>query len=177
MPALSPSATRSTRITQIVLFAAFGLFLPKLKGVEFLDSVLLGAYTCLGVVFSAPAAAESKTVLRPVLNGLAWSWAMLISGILIVYATHNVVVGPDLPTVLECGIFGAALSTAVAAAVAWTAQIASETAARIVARVILLAFLVAFFLYARWLPDIALQGATISAIAATAFLLLRKRRA
>jgi hypothetical protein len=102
---------------------------------------------------------------------------MLISGLLTVYATRNVVVGPDLLNLLECGVFGAALSTAVAAVVAWTAQAASETAARIAARVILLALLVAFFLYSGWLPDIALPAAAICVIIAAIFLLLRSRRA
>ncbi len=102
---------------------------------------------------------------------------MLISGILIVYATRNVVVGPDLQTVFECGIFGAALSIAAAALVAWISQVASESYARLAARLILLALLAAFFLYSRFLPDVALEGALIAAAVAALFLLLRRRRA
>ena len=40
-----------------VLLAAFGIFLPFLQGVDFYDSILLGAYQAISVVFSAPAAA------------------------------------------------------------------------------------------------------------------------
>jgi hypothetical protein len=177
MPTPSPSSIPRTRITQIVLFVAFGLWLPWTKGAGFLDTVLLGAYTCLGVVFAAPVAAETKTVLRPVLTGLVWSWAMLFAGILTVYMTRTVVVGPDLRTVAECGLFGAALSLAVTAFIAWLANAASENAARICARLVLLTLLAGFFLYSRWLPDVALRGAVISTLLAALFLELRRRQA
>jgi hypothetical protein len=102
---------------------------------------------------------------------------MLLSGILIVYATRNIVVGPDIRTVLECGVFGVALSTAIASLIAWIADITSPSAARLASRLALLAFLAAFFLYAGWLPSVALRGAAISTAVAAVFLLLRKRRA
>lgn len=175
MPPPIPSVPSRTKTTQIVLFVVFGLWLPWARGVQFLDSVLLGAYACLGVVFSAPAAAETRTVLRPVLTGLAWSWAMLLSGILLVYATRNVVVGPDIRTVLECSLFGTALSTAVASLVAWIAELSSQGAARLASRIALLAFLAAFFLYSGWLPNIALRGAAISTAASAVILLLRRK--
>jgi hypothetical protein len=118
-------------------------------------------------------AAESKTVLRPVLSGLAWSWAMLFSGILVVYATRNVVVGPDVRTILECAVFGAALSTAAASCIAYLAEVTSQGTVRLAARVLLLALLAAFFLYAGWLPNVALRGAAISTAIAAIILLLR----
>lgn len=177
MPPPSPSAPRRTRTTQIVLFLVFAFWLPWAKGVQFLDSVLLGAYACLGVVFAAPMAAESRTVLRPVLTGLALSWALLLLGILVVYATRNVVVGPDLRTVLECAIFGAALSTACASGVAYLAEVTSLSTARLASRFILLALLAAFFLYSGWLPDFALRGAAISTAFAAIILFLRRQRA
>jgi ABC-type enterochelin transport system permease subunit len=102
---------------------------------------------------------------------------MLLAGILTVYATRNVVVGPDLRTVAECGVFGAALSLAVSAFVACVAQIVSANAARIAARVLLLALLTAFFLYSRWLPDIALRGAALLTGAAIVLLMLRRQQA
>ena len=102
---------------------------------------------------------------------------MLLSGILIVYATRNVVVGPDIQTVLECGVFGVALSLAVASLIAWIADVTSTSAARLASRIALLGFLAAFFLYSGWLPTFALPGAAISTAVAAVILVLRKRRA
>src|SRR6266478_392652 len=41
----------------LLLLGIFGVILPWERGRGFLDSIILGAYACLGVVFAAPAAA------------------------------------------------------------------------------------------------------------------------
>ena len=45
-------------LTHATLVALFGVALPWMKGVAFLDQVVLGAYACMGVVFAGPAAAQ-----------------------------------------------------------------------------------------------------------------------
>jgi hypothetical protein len=102
---------------------------------------------------------------------------MLLAAILTVYATRNVVVGPDIQTILTCGLFGATLSVAISALVAWIAQVRSPAAARAAARLTLLALLAAFFWYSGWLPNFALPGTAISTAIAFLFLFLRKRSA
>jgi ABC-type enterochelin transport system permease subunit len=144
-----------------IIFAAFAVWVPLRLGVAFLDAVVLGAYASLAVVFAAPLAAASGHVLRPVLAGIALSWAMLATGVVLVYLTRNVVVGPNLRSLAECGLFGATLAAAVASCVGYVRKVASENAARVAARVILLALLALFYLRSRWLPDVALQGAAL----------------
>ncbi len=166
-----------TRLPQVVLFLVFALWLPWVKGTSFLDSTILGAYACLGVVFAAPQAASGISVFKSVRNGLLLSWAMLASGVAVIYFTRRVVVGPDLLTLAEIGLFGLTLSLAASAAVAFTAARVSESAAKVVARLLLLVLLGLFYLRSGWLPDVALTGAVLcSGIAAVFLFLLRVRR-
>src|SRR5207237_1602105 len=44
--------------TQLLILVVFGVVVPLLKGLDFLDPLLLGAYTCMGAVFAPPAAAS-----------------------------------------------------------------------------------------------------------------------
>lgn len=46
-------------LVHVALVAVFGVFLPWMKGIDFLDSVMTAAYACLGVLFAAPAAAQA----------------------------------------------------------------------------------------------------------------------
>src|SRR5277367_666616 len=46
-------------LLHIALLLAFGIWLPRLKGLDFLDSEVLGAYACLGLIFAGPAAAQA----------------------------------------------------------------------------------------------------------------------
>jgi hypothetical protein len=93
----------------LLVIGVFGVFLPWQKGRDFLDSVILGAYTCLGVVFAAPAAAAEfenvpttqKALARvaiSVLHGELIAGVMLALGMATVYVSRGgrIVVGPDL---------------------------------------------------------------------------------
>jgi hypothetical protein len=157
---------------QVVLFSVFGVWLPWQKGISFLDSVILGAYACLGVIFAAPLTASGISVFKSVRAGVGISWAMLLSGIAVVYSTRTVFVGPDLQTLAESGLFGLALSTAASAIVAFTGAKSSLGTAKIVARLLLLGLLALFFFRSGWLPEVALMGAAICAGIAAIFLLL-----
>src|ERR1700704_6683986 len=52
-------AAAQSWVTQLLILAVFGVVLPLLKGLDFFDPLILGAYTCMGVVFAPPAAASS----------------------------------------------------------------------------------------------------------------------
>jgi hypothetical protein len=162
-------------LPQVVLFTVFAVWLPLQKGASFLHPVVLGAYACLGVIFAAPATASGVSVLKAVLTGFALSWAMLITGVAAVYLRHRVVVGPDLVTLAQSGLFGVTLSAAASLVVAFLLTRTSPAAAKIAARVLLLGLLALFYFWSGWLPDVAMMGAAISAgIAAIFWMALRR---
>ncbi|MEO5923548.1 MAG: hypothetical protein ABIR70_06955 [Bryobacteraceae bacterium] len=156
---------------------AFALWLPWQKGVSFLDSTVLGAYACLGVVFAAPRVASGISVFKAVRDGFLMSWAMLVTAVALIYFTRTVVVGPDFQTLGEIGVFGLALSAAGSSIVAFTAARASVGTAKLMARLLLLGLLGLFYFRSGWLPEVALIAAGIcSGIAAIFLFLLRRAR-
>jgi hypothetical protein len=155
-------------LPQVILFAVFGVWLPLQKGLSFLDPVVLGAYACLGVVFSAPAVASGISVFKAVRTGLLLSWGMLLTGVAAIYLTRPVAVGPNLRSLAECGVFGLTLSIT-------ASLIVSATASKLVARLLLLCLLALFYFWSGWLPDVAWMGAALSAGIAAVFLILRRR--
>ena len=169
----------------LLLIGIFGVFLPWLKGGDFLDSVMLGAYACLGVVFAAPAAASGFTtapttqkalarVVIPVIYGELVAGMMLLLGLITVYVLHGgrLVVGPDLNSLAECGALGLTLSLAVSMAAVWLSVRFSPSAARNVVRLVFLSLLAAFYFRSGWLPAVALQGAGIALLTFMLFFLL-----
>ena len=158
------------------LIAAFGIFLPWQKGLDFLDPVITAAYVCLGVVFAAPAAAQTFSANRPatmaaamvrVLLSVAYgecvAWAMLIAGVVTVSVTHGFrLLLPEVDTLATAGALGAAASLALALTAAWITLLVSARAARATMRVLFLLLLGAFFYWSRWLPDVAGRGALIA---------------
>jgi hypothetical protein len=171
----------------LVVIGVFGVFLPWQKGRDFLDSVILGAYACLGVVFAAPAAAlefeRIPTVQQAlarigisVLYGEFIAGATLLLGIATVYVSRagRIVVGPDLQSLAECAGLGLSLSLAVSTAAVWLSVRFSPRAAKTGVRLVFLGLLAAFYLRSRWLPTIALRGAGIALLAfILSFLALR----
>lgn len=166
-----------------VVLAAFGVFLPFIQGVGFFDAVVLGAYQAIAVVFAAPAAAaklETGAGFRAalihaglcLLYGILTTTAMIVLGGATVLTTQTVFVGPSLEVFSETGIFAILLTLAVTLASTWLANRFSPGAAKMLVRVVFFALLILFFFRSRWLPDIALTGAAISAVVAIAFLFL-----
>ena len=47
------------------LVAVFGILLPYRRGIGFLDPVMVSAYACMGLIFSAPAAVDAFAKSRP----------------------------------------------------------------------------------------------------------------
>ena len=171
----------------VLIIGIFGVFLPWQKGRDFLDSVMLGAYACLGVVFAAPAAAAQfakapttrKALARvgiAVVYGELVAATILLLGIITVYASRwgRIVVGPDLRSLAECGALGLTLSLAVSTAAVWISLRFSPGAAKGVVRLVFLGLLAAFYLRSNWLPTVALRGAGIALLASILlFLALR----
>jgi len=162
----------------LLVIGVFGVFLPWLRGRDFLDPVILGAYACLGVVFAAPAAAPEFERLPTIQNALArvaisvfygevLAGTMLLLGIATVYVSRGgrIAVGPDLRSLAECGALGLALSWAVTTATVWLSLRASPRAAKTAVRLAFLGLLAAFYLRSGWLPTIALRGAGIALLA------------
>jgi hypothetical protein len=156
----------------LLVIGIFGVFLPWQKGGDFLDSVILGAYACLGVVFAAPAATPEfekvPTVLRAlarvlisVFYGELLAGAMLMLGITTVYVSRagRIVVGPDLRSLSECAALGLMLSWAVSTAAVWISLRTSPRTAKTVSRLVFLGLLAAFYFRSGWLPSVALRGA------------------
>ncbi len=156
----------------VLVIGIFGVFLPWQKGRDFLDSVILGAYACLGVVFAAPAAAPEfekvptvqtalARVVISVLYGELLAAAMLMLGITTVYVSRGgrIVVGPDLRSLAECAVLGLMLSWAVSTAAVWISLRTSPQTAKTVIRLVFLVLLAAFYFRSGWLPAVALRGA------------------
>jgi hypothetical protein len=171
-------------VVYLLIFGIFGVFLPWQKGRDFLDSVMLGAYACLGVVFAAPAAApefEKKPSIRKALArvviavsyGELVAAAMLLLGVITVYVSRagRIVVGPDLRSLAECAALGLMLSLAAATAAVWVSLRFSARAAKGVVRLVFLGLLAAFYFRSGWLPTVALRGAGIALLASLLFLL------
>lgn len=172
----------------ILLLAAFGVFLPWMRGLNFLDPVMLAAYACLGVLFAAPAAAQAFAE-RPasmadvaarlavaVMYGEIMVVAIFICAFATFYLLHPLPLGPDLPGLAEVNAFGLAGSLAAGAVAGWIALKFSLGAARAMMRVIFLGLLIVFFFRSRWLPDVAADGALVAlAIAAVAILGIRRQ--
>lgn len=167
------------------LVAVFGVFLPWMKGVQFLDPVMIAAYACLGVVFAAPAAAQTFARKRPdsmtaavarllaaVLYGECMASAILLAGFVTVYSSHSreEIPPPDLGTLALASVLGVTASLALAAASAWITLRFSRIAARHALRVVFLLLLVLFFYRSRWLPDVAATGALVSLALAGVFI-------
>ena len=168
----------------LILIGVFGVFLPWLKGRDFLDSVILGAYSLLGVVFAAPAAAakfEATPTRSEVLARVAVSVAygellagsLVLLGLSTVYLSRwgRIVVGPDLRSLAECALLGVSLSLAICAAGAWVSVRFSPPAARTCVRMVFVGLLVSFYLRSGWLPAVALRAAGISMLISLVFLM------
>jgi hypothetical protein len=168
----------------LLLIGIFGVFLPWQKGRDFLDSVMSGAYACLGVVFAAPAAAaefEQTPTIRKALARIAISvgygelvaGVMLLLGMTTVYVSRwgRIVVGPNLESLAECAALGFTLSLAVSTIAVYFSAKYSPRAAKAGVRLVFLGLLVAFYLRSGWLPTVALRGTGIALLTSLVFLL------
>jgi hypothetical protein len=164
-------------LVHVALVAVFGIFLPWMKGIDFLDPVMTAAYACLGVLFAAPAAAQAFSDERPesitaalamvavtVLYGEFLALIILLAGFMTVYLSHpTFMLAPDVTTLTRAGALGLFASTGLASTAGWVTLRFSAGVARATLRGVFLTLLVVFFYRYRWLPDVAGAAAACAA--------------
>lgn len=174
----------------VSLLAAFGVFVPWLKGVEFMDPALPMIYVCLGPLFAAPALVQ---LLRE--RGAGWptTWTRIAAATaygegmtlaLLLLGLGTVLIGhrqaylflPDPILLGEAVLLGLGLTLALTAMSAWITLQFSSRMAMVVLRVLFLLLFALFFLRSWWLPSIAGWGAVITFVVAGCFLLLVRLR-
>jgi hypothetical protein len=176
-------------IVHLLVVGVFGVFLPWWLGFQFLDPVTITAYCCLGVMFSAPAAAQAFAGERPgsmgealariavtVLYGEIMTAAILLAGFLTFFSNHSsAMFAPDFLSLGEAGALGLSGSIAMAAIAAWLALRFSAGAARVALRVIFLALLLLLVYRSRSLPDVVVAGTLVClGVAVVVILALRQ---
>ena len=115
-----------------LLLVLFGVFVPYIKGIEFLDILILAPYACLGFLFLAPVivddafANDKQVTLHGLARGIAFGWgsaaAMIILGLATVNFTLPRRVLPPATILLSLGILSLLFSVLVGAAAAAVAQ-------------------------------------------------------
>lgn len=161
-------------LPHLALLAAFGFMIPKIKGPDFLDSQVLGAYACLAIIFAPPATAqafppEAKTtfqqakarILVSVVYGEIVSITLLVAGIATVYLTNrgSYVPQPDWESLARSAMFGFGAAVMLSSLAALITVRFSRRAAMICLRLAFFALLILFYERGRWLPDIGLSAA------------------
>lgn len=176
-------------LLHFALLLAFGMWIPRMKGVDFLDSQVLGAYACLGLIFAGPAAAQAfpegfpsfgramARVFTSVLYGELVVAALLGAGIETVYLTRRggYVPTPDWDTLARCSLFGLGGSAMLASLAAWVTVRFSRRIAMICLRLVFFGLLILFYYRGRWLPDVSLTGAAACLALTGVFIVLLRR--
>ena len=176
-------------ILHLALIAIFGVFIPLRKGLGFLEPIMITAYACLGVLFAAPAAANTFSKGRPqtmreagvraakaVGYGEGLALLMLMAGVVTVSIANGRALFPELDVLGQGAVLGLAASTALALLAGWMTLRFSPAAARMGMRVIFIGLLVLFVLRGERLPEIPLRGVELSvALAALMVILLRRQ--
>ena len=177
-------------LLHLALLAAFGIWIPRLKGLDFLDSEVLAAYACLGLIFAAPATAQAFADRTPpsflvamarifvsVFYGQAVALALLGAGIATVYGTNrgHYVPTPDWPVLSKSILVGLGAAGLLSSAAAWLTVRFSRRAAMICLRLTFFGLLVLFYYRGQSLPDAGLAGAAACFVLAGFFIALLKK--
>jgi hypothetical protein len=165
--------TSRSVLLHLALLAAFGIWIPQMKGLDFLDTQILAAYMCLGLLFAAPATAQAfpegippsfkeaaSRIVAGVLYGEVVAALLAGSGIATVYLGHRgkYVPQPDWETLAKCALFGLAASLMLASLAGLVAARFSKGSALICLRLAFFGLLVVFYYWGRWLPDVGLAA-------------------
>jgi hypothetical protein len=177
-------------LLHLALLGALGIWVPHLKGIDFFDPQILGAYACLGLFFSGPATAQlfvqgvpasfpqaNARVLVGVLYGEIMAAFFLAIGIATVYLTNRgaFIPQPDWPTLARSSIFGLGLSWALASLAALLTVRISKSMATFLLRLAFFGILLLFFYKGQSLPELGLAGASAGIVLAAVFTLLLRR--
>jgi hypothetical protein len=162
-------------LPHLALLVAFGFMIPKIKGLDFLDSQVLGAYACLSIIFAPPATAQAfpagartsfqqakARILVSVVYGEIVSITLLAAGIATVYLTRRGSFVPELDweSLARSAMFGLGCSAMLASLAALVTVRFSRGAAMICLRFAFFALLILFYYRGRRLPDIGLAAST-----------------
>lgn len=160
-------------LLHLALLAAFGVWIPQLKGLDFLDSQVLGAYVCLGLIFAAPAAAQAfppgystsfqqarARIFAAVLYGEIVALLLTGAGIVTVYYTHRggFVPQPEWVTLGRCAMFGLGASAMLASLAALVTVKFSKGAAMICLRLAFFGLLILFYYRGQRLQEVGLAA-------------------
>ena len=176
-------------LLHLALLLAFGIWVPRMKGVDFLDAPVLGAYACLGLIFAGPAAAQASAdgarsfrqakarILVSILYGEVVVAVLLGAGIATVYLTNrgSFVPTPDWGLLAKSALFGLGASAMLASMAAWITVDFSRRTAMICLRLLFLGLIVLYFYRGQWLPDVGLAGAAVCLAISTVFIALLRR--
>jgi hypothetical protein len=177
-------------LLHLALLAAFGIWIPQMKGLDFLDTQILGAYTCLGLLFAAPATAQAfpdgvsasfqqakARIFAGVLYGEIVTFALVGTGIATVYLTHrgSFVPQPDWETLARCAMFGLGAAAMLASLAALVAVRLSRRMAMLSLRFAFFGLLIVYFYRGQHLTDVGLTGATACLVIAGLFVELLRR--
>ena len=177
-------------LAHLALLFAFGFMIPKMKGVDFLDSQVLGAYACLAILFAPPATAQAfldgsaasfqlakARILVSVVYGEIVSITLLSAGVATVYLTlrGSFLPQPDWVTIARCAMFGLGASGMLASLAALIAVRFSHRVALTCLRLAFFGLLILYFYRGQWLADVSLTGASACLAVAGLFLVLLKR--
>jgi hypothetical protein len=171
------------------LVAVFGILLPYRRGIGFLDPVMVSAYACMGLIFSAPAAVDAFAKSRPQSMkeafrriGLAAGYGEGVALLMLLLGTITINFGrrgrprlPELDILAESGLLGIAASTAMALLAGWMTLRFSDRTARLGTRAVLLFLLLEFWLHSARLPEVGFAGAALSAVIAGVLIYLLHR--
>jgi hypothetical protein len=168
-------------LLHLALLAAFGVWIPHLKGLDFLDSQVLGAYVCLGLIFAAPATAQAfppgystsfrqatARIFAAVLYGEIVALALTAGGIATVYLTHRgeFVPQPEWVTLTRCAMFGLGASAMLASLAALVTVKFSKSAAMICLRLAFFGLLILFYYRGQRLQEVGLTEASACLVVA-----------
>lgn len=177
-------------LPHLALLVVFGITVPRMKGLDFLDSPVLAAYACLGIIFAAPATAQSfpdglatsfkqakARILMGVLYGETVALTVLALGICTVYVSNRggYVPTPDWIILAKSAIFGLCAAALLASVAAWITLRFSRRIAIICLRVAFFGLLILFYYRGQQLPDVGLTGATGSLLMTLLFIKLLRR--
>jgi hypothetical protein len=164
-----------TTLLHLALILIFGIILPRSKGIEFLDPVMISAYACMGVIFAAPAAAARFAKGRPQSMQeafeRAWKAAGYAEGMALLMLAAGIVTvnlsrpghwrWPELDTLGESALLGLTATITIALIAGWVTLRFSQRAAQLGMRALLVILLLLFLTGSQRLPDVALPGAVL----------------
>jgi hypothetical protein len=161
-----------------------------MKGADFFDSQVLGAYACLGLIFAGPAVAEAlpdnaspsfdqakARILVSVVYGEVVALALLGIGIATVYFSNRgaFLPSPDWSSVAKSALLGLGATAMLGSLAALLTVRFSRRIATFSLRAIFFGLLVLYIYYGQSLPEVSLTGGVIClALTALLIALLRK---